>query len=302
MPSQTPRATVLTMGVVALGAALITPSPAMSQISGGGRGGGIRLGDPVDEAKKADAIRKKAQSYYEDGLKHLEKGQVQAAKTRFKSVIELVGIQGVGQAAFDQLMQLHREGMERLERAADYYEEGRYVEAIDLAKETKVLYANLFGGVPTADRVPNVSQEAARLIAQIEADPKAREAIQEPAAARMYRKVEKLDREITRAPDKHVELHDTLKKIANRYPDCSTGRLANRRLEELQQDRQLMQLIQAERDRRWIADTLRRLDEFSSAGKLDAAEAERDRLTKRFPGRTIEELRRMAKTKPRWPR
>jgi len=302
MSSRTPRTTLFSMGAAVVWVLLIAPPSAMPQISGGGRGGGIRLGDPVDESKKAEAIRKKAQSYYEDGLKRLEKGQIQAAKTRFKSVIELVGLEGVGQAAFDRLMQLHREGMERLERAADYYEEGRYLEAIDLARETKVLYANLFGGVPTAERVPNVSQEAARLIAQIEADPQAREAIQEPAAARLYRKVEKLDREIRRSPEKHVELHDTLAKIAKRYPDCGTGRLANRRLEELEQDRRLMRLIQAERDRRWIADALRRFDELSSAGKLEAAEAERERLTKRFPGRTIEELRQMAKTRPRWPR
>ncbi|MBN2560833.1 MAG: hypothetical protein JXQ75_07880 [Phycisphaerae bacterium] len=286
-------------GIVGVCTLLVFAYPAEAQIGLGGGGrhggqGGPRIGDPTDPAKQAEAIRRKAQKYFDAGNKLLEKGRVQPAKSKFKAVIELVGTEGVGQAAFSQLLSLHSEGMAHLEQAADLFEKAQYREALKLAKETKVLYANLFGGVPGTGHLPNVAQEAALLMKQIEADPKAREAIQEYAAARKFKRVKILEKQAGKDRAKYYDVFKLLGKIAKRYPDCPTGRECAQRLGLLKGDEKLHKFIKEEQRRRLITTSLRRAEQYERNGLHEDAKAEYEKLARRFPGRSLDELRKMA--------
>ena len=266
------RFAVARWGVVIGCALLALPDWAPAQIGVGGgtrrRGGGIRLGDdPTDEAKQREAAQRKADEYLQAGIKLLEKGRIQAAKTKFKAVIELVGAE---------------EG------------QGQYVEALKLAKETKVLYADLFGGIPGAGNVPIVSQEAANLIKQIEADPKAREAIQEAEAAKRFKRIEGLEEKAKKDRTKYYDLYRGLKKIATRFPDCATGRECAKRLRLLEDDKDVMRVVKQEEDRRFIAAALRRAEQYERDGHPDKAKAEYAKLLEKYKGKTIEQLKRMA--------
>jgi tetratricopeptide (TPR) repeat protein len=293
------RFAVARWGMVIGCALLALPDWAPAQIGGGGstrrRGGGIGLGDdPTDEAKQREAAQRKADEYLQAGIKLLDKGRIQAAKTKFKAVIELVGTEGSGQAALDYLKNLHLEGMARLEKAAELFGQGQYVEALKLAKETKVLYADLFGGIPGAGSVPIVSQEAANLIKQIEADPKAREAIQESEAAKRFKRIEGLEDKAKKDRTKYYDLYRRLKNIATRFPDCATGRECAKRLRLLEDDKDVMRVVKQEEDRRFIAAALRRAEQYERDGHPDKAKAEYAKLLEKHKGKTIEQLKRMA--------
>ena len=250
--------------------------------------------DPTDPEKQKEAARKKADELLQAGLKLLEKGRIPEAKGKFKSVIELVGTEGAGQAAWDRLVALHQEGMAKLEQAADLFEQKQFLEALKLARETKVLYANLFSGIPGSGHLPIVSQEAVLLIKQIESDPAAKEAIQEFEAARKFRKVERLEKKAKQTPAAYYDLHQALQNIVKHHPDCPTGRECAKRLQALQDDEKIAKIIKQEDDRRFIEAALRRIGQYESEGKSGMAKDERAKLVKRFPGKSIDELRRMA--------
>lgn len=286
-------------GLVVGCALLAMPDLAPAQIGTGGGtrrgGGGIRLGDdPTDEAKQREAARRQADEYLQAGIKLLEKGRIQAAKTKFKAVIELVGTEGSGSAALDHLKSLHLEGMTRLEEAAELFGQGQYVKALKLAKETKVLYADLFGGIPGAGNVPIVSQEAANLIRQIESDPKAGEAMQELEAAKRFKRIPGLEDKAKKDRTKYYDLYKGLKKIATRFPDCATGRECAKRLRLLEDDKAVMRLVKREEDRRFIAAALRRAEQYERDGHQAKAKAEYAKLIEKYKGKTLKELRRMA--------
>lgn len=254
-------------------------------------------GDPTDPDKQREAKIKKAGKYYEAGMKLLAKDRVRPAKSKFKSVIELVGLEGRGQAALSQLLKLHTDGMQHLNQAAAHAENGKYREALKLAKETKVRYANLLRGVPGTSHLPNISQAAVRLIKNIERDPQAREALQEYEAAKRFKRIARLERKAKKDPTKHYDIYKICLTIAKRFPDCPTGRECIKRLEDLKADRKLYKLVKKEEKRRFIAAALQRADQYERNGLHKQAQAERKKLAEKFPGRTIAELRRMAKKK-----
>jgi tetratricopeptide (TPR) repeat protein len=253
-----------------------------------------RTGDPTDPAKKEEALRRKASKYLDAGHKLLAKGRIQPAKTKFKAVIELVGLEGAGQSAFNELMRLHTDGMTRVDQAAAHYENGLYRKALELAGQTKVLYANLLGGIPGTGHMPNVSHAAVKLIGRIESDPKAREALQEYEAARRLKRVESLERKAKKDPAKHYDIYKLLETVAKRFPDCPTGRECINRLEDIKADKKLYKLIRREEARRFIAAALQRAEQYERHGLHDQAAAEYKKLAKKYPGKSLKELRRMA--------
>lgn len=288
-------------GIFAFCALLAIPCSAEAQIGLGrgpsGRGTGIGLGGEDDKAeaqKNKDAALKKAGELVAAGEKLLEKGRIPEAKGKFKSAIELAGGEGPGQAAFDHLINLHKEGMARLEKAADLFEQKKFLEALQLARETKVLYANLFSGIPGTGNFPIVSQEAALLIKQIEANPEAKTAIQDYEALQKMPKVERLERKAKTSPAAYYDLYKALKNIVKHHPDCPTGKDCAKRLQALEDDAKTSKLIKKEGDRRFIEAALRRIDEYERSGESEKANAERRKLAERFPGKTLEELRRSA--------
>ncbi|MBN2560832.1 MAG: hypothetical protein JXQ75_07875 [Phycisphaerae bacterium] len=210
-------------------------------------------------------------------------------------MIGLVGTYGPGRAALDRLVQLHREGVARLEEAAALFQDGQYREALDLAKQTKVRYANLFGGLPGARHAPNVARDAAALIKEIEADPRTREAIQEYEAVRRFKRIAILEQKLKEDRAKYYDIYKLLGTIAKRYPDCPTGHECVRRLRELRADRELYGLIKSEGKRRYIAAALRRAEQYERSDLHEQAAAEYQELSRKFRGKTIEELRRMAR-------
>lgn len=285
-------------GLLGCCALLAVAQSAPAQIgTGGGRGGGggIRLGDdPTDPEKKKAAAQKKADEFFQVALKLLDKGRIPEAKGKLKAAIELVGMEGTGRVALNRLIALHQEGMAKLEHAADLFEQKQFIVALELAQTTKVLYANLFTGLPVSGSYPIVSQEAALLIKQIEGDPEAKQAIQEHEAVKKYRKAERLATRAEKTPTVYYDLYKLLKNIAKHHPDCPTGQECARRAEALENDERIGRIIKLEEDRRFIDTCLRRVAQYEGEGKKDLAKAERAKLEKRFPGKSLEELRRIS--------
>jgi len=191
--------------------------------------------------------------------------------------------------------------MTRLETAADLYADGRYQEALDSAGRTKNLYAGLFARIRGAKDMPNIAKKAAALIRRIESDPQAQSAFQEANAAKRYRRVLRLERKAKEDASLYFDLYQTLRTIVKRYPNCPTGRKCKDRLRAIEADRKLFRLIKKEERRRTIAAALRRAEEYKSDGQPDQAGAEYAKLKDKYPGKTLKQLRRMAKKRSERP-
>lgn len=223
----------------------------------------------------------------------MRQGNVQGAKAKFRMAIALTGESGSGSAAIGYLVQLHNEGMAHLADATKLYDNRQYLEAFDLAEQTRTRYANLFGGLRIAKKYPNVSRKAVDLIAEWKNDPLAAEAFQERAAAAHYDRIQRLQAKAEADSSKYYDLYRALKSFVRRYPNCPTGRDAAGELRRLEQDPELSELITREQQRRFILAALRRIEENERDGLLDKVEADRAELQKKFPGKTLDDLRRM---------
>lgn len=283
-------------------AGLVCASPPDAAAQGGRRGGrrplpGGRPGkdDPTDPARQQAAVERRAARELEAGRKLLAKGRIQQAKVKFKSVIGLVGAEGgAGQAAFSALRGIHQQGMDSLKKAATLYEQGQYRKAFELAKQTKAIYANILGGVPGAAGAPNISRLAVGLIKQIEADPKAHIAFQEYEASKRARRIPRLEKQAKKNPDRYFDLYKLLKKIAERYPDCPTAKQCVARLAKLKTDKKIWKRIRREESRRFIATVLNRVERYERDGLPAKAAAEYKKLTRKYPGKTRAQLRKMS--------
>ncbi len=143
--------------------------------------------------------------------------------------------------------------------------------------------------------MPNLAIEAAALIHRIESDPRAQSAFQEAKAAKRYRRVPRLERKAKEDASRYLDLYKAIRTIAKRYPDCPTGRECAERLRAIKADEKLYGLIKKEKRRRTIAAALRRAEEYESDGQPKKAAAEYAKLKEEFPGKTLKQLRRMAK-------
>ncbi len=262
---------------------------------GGGRGSGWPgTGDPNDPEKLAEAARKKALKYFEQGQKLLAKGRIQRAKGKFKAVIGILGAQGYGQAAFEQLVGIHRRGMDELNRAQALYGEAKFREARELAGKTKILYANIFGGIQGAPAKPNIARLATQLIKIIDDNPDARIQIQEHDATKRAKRIPTLLKRAKKDVTRYYDLYKAHKAIAKLFPDCPTGKASAKAVAKLKANKKLWKHIRREKRRRSIASVLQSIEQLEKAGLTDKAAAEYKKLSKRFPGKSRAELRRMA--------
>ncbi len=288
--------------VVFLCGLLLFSNAAFGQ-SNRGRGGGTPDGpwngrgrqDPTDPATHNEAVQRKARKYYDQALKLVEKGRIRQAKAKFKAVIGLVGKQGVGQSALGQLLLIHSEGMRLIADARKSYENGEYRKALELAKQTKSRYANILGGIDGVDDRPNIAKLAVDLIRKIETDPKAVIAIQEYDAAKRFKRVARLEKAAEKDPAKWCDLFKLLDQIATRYPQCPTGFACAKRIQDLKENKPLYRVIKLEQRRRFIASAIQLAEQYENAGQKDLADAQYAKLKKRFPGKSMADLRRMAK-------
>jgi hypothetical protein len=251
-------------------------------------------GDPTDSTKQAEARRRMAQEYYDAGLKLLEKKQIQAAKTKFKAAIELVGKEGVGLAALGQLTHIHAEGLKQLEEVGELYKQAKYKEALQLAKKTKAIYAAIFDGIDGIESKPNISQLAAAMIKTIKADPKAQAETQEVEASKRFAKIARLEEDARKDETKYYDVFKKLKDIVKRYPDCPTGQKCAEQLQKLKADKKRYAIIQKEEQRRFIATALQKAAEYEKAGETGLAAAEYKKLKDKFPGKSLDEISRLA--------
>ena len=231
------------------------------------------------------------------GLKLRAKGLIQPAKTKFRAVVELVGVTGAGPAAMGQLVSIQQEGNTRLDEARKLFTDGKFGESLKLAKRVKVMYGNILEGLPGAPVSGNLSRMAAKLIEEIDADPRAQEALQEGVASIKAKSLPRLEKEAKRDRSAQYDLYKKLESIAKSYPKCATGRQCAERARQMRADRSLAQLLHREEERRTIASAIQRAEQYEKNGLHDEAAREYRELAQRFPGRSLDELRRMAAKK-----
>lgn len=299
MPRLCRGSKVLRWGLVLVGLACALPASAEAQFRPNRPrrdlpGGRPSRDDPTDPKKQEEATRKKAAEYLQKGQAFLAKGQINRAATQFKAVIELVGTQGVGNAALGQLQGIHRRGMDEIKKALGLYQEGKYREALELAKQCKVLYANLFGGMTVPIDAPDVPRLADQLIQKIAHDPTAQRVIQEFEAARRARKIPRLEKRAKADPTRYLDLYKALKSIAKRYPDCETGARCKAQAAKLSKDGPIWRHITHEKERRFIASALQKIDQYQKAGLAEEAAAEIKKLRDLYSGKSLAALQEMA--------
>jgi hypothetical protein len=213
----------------------------------------------------------------------------------FRHAIAIAGLNGPGREAFDRLLVLHEAAMSLVERASDLYDQGEYAKAFDLAEETKTTYANLLHAIYAARRYPDPARLAAALLTRIKKDPDARPALRERTAARSYAKVRELWSNAEDAPALYLDVCKGLKAISRRFPDTPTGQKCVLDVEELLADTRTSTIIELEEQRRFIASALQSAEQYQLFGQFELAAAEEAKLTNRFPGKSLEDLREMAK-------
>ncbi len=250
--------------------------------------------DPTDAKNQDEAARKKAALYLRKGQAFLSKGQFSRAATQFKAVIGLVGIEGAGNSALSQLQSINRRGMDEIKKALGLYEQGKYREALVLAKRTKVLYANIFGGLDEVIDAPNVPRLAKELILKIDNDPTAQRAIQEFEAAKRAKKIPRLEKRAKKDPTQYLDLYKALKTISTRFPDCETGARCRAQLAKLKRDGPIWRHITREKERRFIASALQKIDQYQKNGLTKEATAEIKKLGELYSGKSLAKLRKMA--------
>ncbi|MFQ5500772.1 MAG: hypothetical protein ACE5EQ_00540 [Phycisphaerae bacterium] len=271
---------------------------ATAQRRPGGRGdlpgGRPSRNDPTDPARRDAALQRKADRYYQAGQRLLAQGKIKRAIPKFKSVIELVGTAGLGQASLSQLMTFHQQGIQALDQVRKLIEGKQYRDALKLAKETRTLYSNLFGGIEAAGEMPNISRLAVGLIKTIEKNPAAKIEIQEYEASKRAKKIPRQRRQAKKDPKLYLNLYKTLGTLAKRYPDCPTGKRCAREASKLRQDKKIWRIIQREHERRFIASTLSSIEQFEKAGLSKEAAEEYKKLKHKYPTKSLEQLRKMA--------
>lgn len=253
--------------------------------------------DPTDESENNARTLRQAEKLLAEGNEFLSRGNVQAAKTRFKSVVELVGTQGPGAGAVSALMAMHDEGMQKLESARKRVEEKDFLQALRDARLIKVQYANLFGGIPALVDRPNLARLAAQLIKEIETNPDAQGALQEEKAQPLARRIAKIETSLKKEPWKHYDLFKACTAAHRRYPESPTGQAAGKRLASLRKDKDAWRIIGLERRRRDIASRLHDIEQLEKQGETARAKKALDHLHIKYPDKSLEELRRIAATR-----
>ncbi len=293
------RVNVLRWGLVLLGLVLALPSSADAQFRPKRPrrdvpGDRPSRKDPTDQRNLDEATRKKAAEYLRKGQALLAKGQFSRAATQFKAAIELAGTGGVGGSALSQLRSIHRRGMDEITKALGLYQEGKYRDALALAKQTKVLYANIFGGLTVPVDSPDIPRLANQLIRKIDSDPTAQRAIQEFEAAKRAKKIPRLEKRAKKDPTRYLDLYKALKTISARFPDCDTGARCKAQLAKLKKDGPIWRHITREKERRFIASALQKIDQYQKNGLTKEATAEVKKLRELYSGKSLAKLRKMA--------
>ncbi len=259
------------------------------------RAQGVTMGGgQEDEARQKAAAQEKASRYFSQGQALMEKGDVARAKSKFKAAIGLVGLDGVGQSAWNQLLAIHNQGMQELEHAQQLFKEEKYVEALDVANRARNMYANIFGGLKVPNSFPNVSRQAKALIAAMQKHPQAQAAIQEHAAKKRLKRIAALERKVRKDKTAYYDLYKAHMAVAKQYPDSPSGKASAAEAARLTSDKKIAKAIEAERDRRDIAAALSRVEDLEKTGRLREAEEELKALMSRFPGKSRTDLKAMS--------
>lgn len=269
-----------------------TVTPVWAQRIGGGGD------DGNDEARQKAAAQAKAGKYFAEGQALMDKGEVARAKSKFKAAIGLVGLEGVGQSAWSQLVAIHNQGMQELDRAQSLFKEEKYVEALDVAKRTMSIYANIFSGLKVPSNHPIVSRQAKSLIEAIERHPQAQIAIQEHGAQKRVKRIASLERRARKDSSLYYDLYKAHMALAKQFPDCPTGKASAAEAARLSADKKVGKAIRREQSRREIAAALGRIEEHEKAGRMGEAERELKSLMSRYPGKSRAELKEMSVRKP----
>lgn len=255
-------------------------------------GGGGR--DPMDPDAQRRGLIAKAQQYLESGQRLLADGKIIQAKTKFKAAIGTIGLEGPGLTAFHALKGIHDEGMREVMRSKALYDEGNFIEALDVAQKTKSIYANLFSGLELPHSFPSVSRLAKRIIKAIDKNPAAQVQIQEHEATIRLKRVVKLEERVKEEPARYYDLYRAYRTIAKRYPDCPTGQDCAEQAIKLRNDKSIWKIIKRERRRRELRSALSTIKTLEANGMTDQADAELAKLFKKFPGKSRKELEKLA--------
>jgi hypothetical protein len=238
---------------------------------------------------------KRAEYFLNDGLNLLARGQTRAAVGKLRYTYAIAGSNGPGRVALDRLQLLHQTAMAQIEQATELYDQGEYATAFDIAQDTRATYPSLLGGIPGASRLPDPARLAGALLKRIQKDPAARPALRERAAARSYAKVQDLRARADDHPVLYFEVCKGLKAIAKRFPETPTGQKCRQEAEEILSDAKTRAIVEQEEQRRFIASALQSAEQYRQYGRLESAAEEEAKLVSRFPDKSIEELREMAK-------
>jgi hypothetical protein len=225
----------------------------------------------------------------------LEQGRIPEAKQMFRAVLLIVGTRDPGRQAVSKLEEMLRAGLGKLDEADRYYEEHRYDEAIKLVEEVRTDYGNVFGSVRGAHGYANLAQKAAATLARWKKDPRTAPAFQERLAVHLWERVEILADLAKDTPTRYYDLYQALQVIIRRYPDCPTGQKSAAMLRDLETDKKIHAIIIREGQRRVIVAALQRAEDARRAGLADEAAGELAKLAELFPGKSLDELRRMAR-------
>ncbi|MBX3395095.1 MAG: hypothetical protein KF841_06970 [Phycisphaerae bacterium] len=253
--------------------------------------------DPTDDAERNAKLQAKAQKIYAEGEAALAKDRIPYAKMKFRSVVELVGVSGVGESALSALKQIQARGQEALNDARSLYEKKDYVLAIEKARFVQRNYANILGGLSVGGDAPNLATLAVDLIKQIESDPAAKPTLQEEQARPLAKRIERFEKQARTDKSRLLDVYDTCRKLASKFPDCPTAKTCVARSETLRKDKKNWSIISRERDRRDVLSQLGKIEELEKAGEDAAARKALDRLLIKHPGKTRQDLERLSRTK-----
>ncbi len=253
--------------------------------------------DPQDEARQEAARQARAAEYFAEGQQLLAENKIIQAKTKFKAAIGMVGLTGVGQSAFQALTQIHSQGMGEIQKAIELAKQQKYIEALELARATRSIYANLFAGLNIQHNYPNIARLAREIEEKLEKDPTAQAQIQEKEASGRLPRIRVLERVASEDPARYYDLYKAYRRVAKRFPNCPTGQDCATQMESLRNDKKIWRMINDERKCRWIEDKLQTISMCEANGMTDKARETYEELTKRFGKRTPEEFRQLVAEK-----
>ena len=253
--------------------------------------------DPLDEARQEAGRQAKAQAYYNQGQQLLAEGKIVQAKTKFKAAIGVVGLQGTGSAAFAALQQIHGQGMAEIEKAIGLTKQEKYIEALEVARAARSIYANIFAGLNIQHNFPNIAHLARKIEEQLEKNPAAQAQIQEKEASSRLRRIKVLERKAKDDPARYYDLYKAYRSVARGFPDCATGRDCATQMEKLESDKKVWRMINDERKCRWIEDKLQSIEMLQKNGLDEKARARFKELTDRFGDRSAADFRRLVAEK-----